>query len=76
MSLFHDFYDVFCGYDQATNFGAQLFRLIAKADFENRERLREIFPSHVELYEKWQTSAEKPNKSVVMNWAEEIENRE
>lgn len=34
-------------------FSAQLIRLIAKADFENRARLRLAFPDHVEAYEKW-----------------------
>lgn len=34
-------------------FGADLLRLIAHADAENRERLRMSFPAHVELYETW-----------------------
>ena len=34
-------------------FSAELLRLIAKADLENRERLRLAFPDHVEAYEAW-----------------------
>ena len=35
------------------NFSAQLFRLIAKADTLNRERIRRVFPAHVEAFEDW-----------------------
>lgn len=34
-------------------FGAQLIRLIAKADTENREKLRLGFPDYVKAWEKW-----------------------
>lgn len=34
-------------------FTAQLLRLIAKADMQNRGRLRQAFPEEVELYERW-----------------------
>ena len=34
-------------------FGADLIRLIAHADAENRERLRQVFPEHVEAYESF-----------------------
>lgn len=34
-------------------FSAQLLRLIAKADLENREKIRSAFPEHVEAYERW-----------------------
>lgn len=34
-------------------FSAELLRLIAKADVENREQLRVAFPDHVEAYEQW-----------------------
>jgi hypothetical protein len=33
-------------------FSAQLLRLVMKADLQNRERLRHVFPEHVELYEQ------------------------
>lgn len=33
-------------------FSAQLFRLIAKADPGNRDRLRMAFPFHVQAYER------------------------
>ena len=34
-------------------FGAMLLRLIAHADTENLELLRQIYPEHVDLYERW-----------------------
>lgn len=34
-------------------FTAHLLRLIAKADAQNRERIREGFPKEVEAYERW-----------------------
>lgn len=35
-------------------FSAELMRLIAKADFENKARLRLAFPDHVQAYDDWQ----------------------
>lgn len=37
-------------------FSARLIRLIAKADYQNRELLRRVFPDHVEAYETWMNS--------------------
>ncbi len=34
-------------------FTSHLLRLIAKADKENRERIRLGFPDHVAAYERW-----------------------
>lgn len=34
-------------------FSAVLLRLIAKADLENRELLRKVYPEHVQAYEEW-----------------------
>jgi hypothetical protein len=36
-----------------TWFSAMLIRLIAHADSDNRERLRQAFPEHVQAYEDW-----------------------
>lgn len=36
-------------------FTAKLLRLIRDADFENRKKLRQVFPEEVELVEAWQT---------------------
>jgi len=41
---------------QGTWFGACLIRLIAKADHENKELLRQIYPSYVEAYLDWMYS--------------------
>jgi hypothetical protein len=38
------------------HFSAWLFRLIKKADFENRERLRDVYPLHVEALVRWEQS--------------------
>lgn len=35
-------------------FTARLLRLIAKADWENREKLREVYPEAVEAFEAWE----------------------
>lgn len=34
-------------------FSADLLRLIRKADGQNRERLRQVFPEHVRAFEDW-----------------------
>lgn len=36
-----------------TWFSAMLMRLIDKADFENTEKLRAVYPEHVMIYERW-----------------------
>lgn len=47
-----DIYNVIHG--TGTNcFGEMLFRLIDKADTQNRERLRKGFPEAVDLYMEW-----------------------
>jgi hypothetical protein len=46
--------DIMAGYGDW--FSAQLLRLIAKADVENRARLRLAFPDHVEAFEAWHMS--------------------
>jgi hypothetical protein len=43
--------DIMAGYGDW--FSAELLRLIAKADLTNRDKLRQVFPEHVEAYEKW-----------------------
>jgi len=43
-------------HSDGTNFTAQLFRLIAKADHSNRERLSNGFPLEVQVWEDWQKS--------------------
>lgn len=40
-------------YPRATNFSAQLFNLIAKADVDNRQKLAKAFPSEVTIYIKY-----------------------
>lgn len=34
-------------------FGAQLIRLIAKADYHNRRLLETVYPSYVQFFYKW-----------------------
>lgn len=43
--------DIVAGYGDW--FSAELVRLIAKADENNREILRGAYPEHVEAYESW-----------------------
>jgi hypothetical protein len=42
--------------DDADNFHAVLYNLIAKSDPENRERLRAGFPDEVKAFEDWQAA--------------------
>jgi hypothetical protein len=44
--------DIIAGYGDW--FSAKLYRLIHKADRENRERIRAGFPLHVSAYENWE----------------------
>lgn len=44
-------------------FTAELLRLIAKADSNNRERLRSAFPEEVAAYEEW-WSGDDPNEPI------------
>jgi len=47
-------FDMHMAFDHNADwFTAQLFRLIAKADVQNRERLRKGFPEEVAVYEEW-----------------------
>lgn len=43
-------------YSNTGSFFNQLFDLISKADFDNKENLRKGFPFHVEAYELWMES--------------------
>jgi len=58
MSLAIDMQLVDRGDKQATNFSAQLLRLIAKADRHNFELLRKGFPNAVKVFEHWQETGE------------------
>lgn len=40
--------------ERYTNYSAQLVRLIARADYWNREALREVYHDHVEAFETWE----------------------
>jgi|SRR5579862_6696772 len=40
----------------ADHFSAHLYRLIKKADYENRLKLMSVFPRHVEVLELWECS--------------------
>jgi hypothetical protein len=49
--------DLFLTFERgATFYTAQLFRLIAKADGHNKERLSLVFPDHVAMYLEWMGS--------------------
>lgn len=69
----HDFLDIFYGNDEATNFGAMLFRLIAKADPMNLAAIERGFPKHVSLYRWWMQTPTPPNPDVVKAMANSIE---
>jgi hypothetical protein len=54
----HIKFDLYCALNRphADWFSAQLFRLIHKADPNNRNRLRAGYPDHVRVFEEWYTS--------------------
>jgi len=52
-------------------FSAVLLRLIAKADWQNRTRLRLGFPEHVQAYEEWCRTGEHPRGAVASPDAKE-----
>ena len=45
-------------------FTSHLLRLIAKADEENRQKIRLGFPEHVDAWERWQASTGEFAKQV------------
>lgn len=42
-----------------SHFTAELYRLIAKADFNNRRKMTQVWPLHVRLYEEWMLTADR-----------------
>ncbi|MBA7570536.1 hypothetical protein ES708_12288 [subsurface metagenome] len=48
-----DAVNVLQGRDDATNFTAQLLRLIRRADERHLEMIRKVFPNAVRVYEHW-----------------------
>ncbi len=58
MTIEIDMQRVIRGDKEATNFSAQLLRLIAKADDHNRELLRQGFPNAVKVFEHYKKTGE------------------
>lgn len=75
MSMADDFIDVFYGDGRFTNFGAELFRLIGKADSFNLERIERGFPAEVKLYRWWAIRPTIPASDTVRTKAEEIDSK-
>lgn len=50
-------------------YSAHLFRLIAKADQQNRALLAYVYPLHVEAYEAWHRGERRPEND---GWKERI----
>lgn len=66
MSIAVDFLDTFYGDQRLTNFGAQLFRLIGKADTENLQLLSMAFPAEVALYIWWMNRPAPPRADEIV----------
>lgn len=58
MSLKIDMQNIVEGPDNATNFGAQLLRLVFKADQHNKRRLGMGFPNAVLMVERYQEAGD------------------
>lgn len=59
MSLQIDLENIVDGKNDATNFAAQLMRVVFKADSANKGRLRLVYPNLVETVETYQQTGEK-----------------
>jgi hypothetical protein len=53
-----DLYLTFQAGPHHAHFSAELYRLISKADFTNRDKLAQVYPLHVRLYEEWMLTAD------------------
>ena len=59
MSLRNDLENIVEGKNDATNFSAQLMRVVFKADSANKWRLRQQYPNLVNTVARYQTTSEK-----------------
>jgi len=53
-----DLDNIINGKNKATNFGSHLLRLIFKADSENRDKLRRIYPAAVRAVQHYKDTGE------------------
>lgn len=58
MTLKIDMDNVANGNKDATNFTAQLIKLVIKADYNNRWRLKKAFPNAVTVVEYWEKTGQ------------------
>lgn len=73
MSLKIDLENIVEGDNDATNFNAQLMRLVFKADHGNKAKLRLVYPNLVRTVEAYQWSGEKldlPDDKTWLTWRE------
>ena len=59
MSLKNDLENIVEGKNDATNFSAQLMRIVFKADSANKWRLRQVYPNLVNTVEMFQQTGQK-----------------
>ena len=59
MSLKTDLRNIVEGRNDATNFAAQLMRIVFKSDEVNTFKLRQVYPNLVETVKRWQLAGEK-----------------
>ena len=59
MSLKNDLENIVDGKNDATNFSAQLMRIVFKADRANKWRLNRVYPNLVTTVHRYQTAGEK-----------------
>lgn len=58
MPLFIDLENIVKGKNDATNFSAQLMRIVFKTDMVNREKLRSLYPNLVRTVEQFMETGE------------------
>lgn len=61
MSLKIDLANIVDGRNDATNFSAQLMRIVFKADGANKGKLRQVYPNLVATVEAYQTTGARLN---------------
>lgn len=61
MGLINDLENIVDGKNDATNFTAQLMRVVFKADKENKDRLRKVYPNLVGTVEAYQMTGARLN---------------
>jgi len=77
MTMGIDFIRIFVDRDLSQdNFTSCLFRLMAKADRANLNRIEKGFPKECELFYWWRGHTKNPSKDEIFRFAEDLDKNE